>query len=53
MSYSFTDPDDEDDQEDKIVFSDGEKQKDPMRFMLPVGDLLNHSWDNNARIEFE
>ena len=52
MSYSFTDPEDEDESSEiNLVEGDFEKPE-PRRFMLPVGDLLNHTWDNNARIEF-
>ena len=53
MSYSFTDPEDEEDTESEINLVEGDFEKpEPRRFMLPVGDLLNHTWDNNARIEF-
>ena len=53
MSYSFTDPEDDPEEEDGINLVEGEVEKpEPRRFMLPVGDLLNHTWDNNARIEF-
>ena len=52
MSYSFTDPEDEE-ESSEINLVEGEVEKpEPRRFMLPVGDLLNHTWDNNARIEF-
>ena len=52
MSYSFTDPEDEE-ESNEINLVEGEVEKpEPRRFMLPVGDLLNHTWDNNARIEF-
>ena len=52
MSYSFTDPEDEEESSEiNLVEGDIEKPE-PRRFMLPVGDLLNHTWDNNARIEF-
>ena len=53
MSYSFTDPEDEEDTASEINLVEGDVEKpEPRRFMLPVGDLLNHTWDNNARIEF-
>ena len=53
MSYSFTDPEDEEETESEINLVEGDFEKpEPRRFMLPVGDLLNHTWDNNARIEF-
>ena len=53
MSYSFTDPEDEEEESDEINFEIETKKTEPIRFMLPVGDLLNHTWDNNARIEFD
>ena len=53
MSYSFTDPEDEEEETDEINFELETKKTEPIRFMLPVGDLLNHTWDNNARIEFD
>ena len=53
MSYSFTDPEDEEEETDEINFEIETKKTEPIRFMLPVGDLLNHTWDNNARIEFD
>ena len=51
MSYSFTDPEEE--EESEINFELEQKKSEPIRFMLPVGDLLNHTWDNNARIEID
>ena len=50
MSYSFTDPEPE---EDDDIFTEDKVKSDPIRFMLPVGDLLNHTFEHNARIEFE
>ena len=51
MSYSFTDPEDEE-EDDTLNFEEDRQKSEPKKFMLPVGDLLNHTWDNNARIEF-
>ena len=50
MSYSFTDPEEE---EDGDMFTEDKVKSDPIRFMLPVGDLLNHTFEHNAHIEFE
>jgi len=52
MSYSFTNPEEEDESVEDS-FCEEEEKSDPIRFMLPVGDLLNHTAENNARIEFE
>ena len=49
MSYSFTDPEAE---EDDDIFIEDKVKSDPIRFMLPVGDLLNHTFEHNAHIEF-
>ena len=52
MCYSFTDPQEEEESDDGFCTEKVTKE-DPIRFMLPVGDLLNHTLDNNAQIEFE
>ena len=54
MSYSFTDPESENEDSDESFTEEKSQEKmEPIRFMLPVGDLLNHTMDNNAHIEFE
>lgn len=55
MSYSFTDPEEEDetDENEPLTFELEKQKKEADRFMLPVGDLLNHTCEHNARIEFD
>jgi len=52
MSYSFTDPEEEDDS-GEMTFELEVQKEEAARFMLPVGDLLNHTAEHNARIEFD
>lgn len=55
MSYSFTDPEPEEKEENlgNSFCLEEQTKPEPVRFMLPVGDLLNHTFENNARIEFD
>jgi len=54
MSYSFTEPENEEEkEEDLFCATETLENEEAGRFMLPVGDLLNHTAENNARIELE
>merc|ERR1712037_910722 len=54
MSYSFTEPENEEETKENIFcLEETNENEEAGRFMLPVGDLLNHKAENNARIELE
>jgi len=54
MSYSFTEPENEEEtKEDLFCATESTENEEAGRFMLPVGDLLNHAAENNARIELD
>ena len=50
MSYSFEEVKE---QEEDLFCEKEETEEHKFRMMMPVGDLLNHTADNNARIEIE
>ena len=50
MSYSFEETKE---QEEDLFCETEETEEQKFRMMMPVGDLLNHTADNNARIEIE
>ncbi|CAG5096188.1 Oidioi.mRNA.OKI2018_I69.XSR.g14509.t1.cds [Oikopleura dioica] len=50
MSYSFEEVKE---QEEDLFCEKEETEEHKFRMMMPVGDLLNHTADNNARIEID